>query len=362
MFVCCYKFLWPFVSPSGKIMSRKKFLIAKLLLALLLLNVVPLTARQTGIENGLQTDAATAGFKPTRFSSPSRPIVNAPFIKAQEVVSQVAPDELVLGVELNGQARAYPLNMLTGPTYEIINDTLGGHAIAATWCPLCYNGVVYSRQVKGRDLTFGIAGTLWNNSQIMYDAETNSYWSQLMGQAMQGELKGTKLEVLSSDLTTWAAWRRAHPETTVVSLPRTDRKFTSELYDDPSNFVYGWSVGLQRYHCPLYILLSQPILNLQLGQTALLATYDTESTEAHLFSRAVEGRALTFAAAVDGQMRDEQTGTLWDLRTGEGVKGRLKGKRLERRLGMLSYRRAWLAFYPRSEQVTTNYQAGSVQK
>jgi hypothetical protein len=335
-------------------MRRKKRLLASLSLVLLL-NAAPLLARQQrGVENSSQVETATPDFNPTRLSPPSRPVVNAPFIKAVEVVNEVAPDELVLGVTIKAQARAYPLNMLTGLTYEIINDTLGGQAIAATWCPLCYNGVVYARHVKGRTLTFGIAGTLWNNSQIMYDAETNSYWSQLMGQAMQGELKGTKLETLPSELTTWAAWRRAHPETTVLNLSRTERKYTTELYEDPSAFVYGWSIGWRRYHCPLYILLAEPLLNLQLGETPLLVTYDAESTEAHLFTRAVEGRALTFAAADEGRMVDAETRTLWDVRTGEGLKGVFKGKRLERRLGMLSYRQAWLAFYPKSERVTEN--------
>lgn len=64
---------------------------------------------------------------------PRPPIVNAPFISAHEVVDQVRPEELVLGIVIGGEARAYPINMLVGPEREIINDTLGGRAIAATW-------------------------------------------------------------------------------------------------------------------------------------------------------------------------------------------------------------------------------------
>jgi hypothetical protein len=64
---------------------------------------------------------------------PRPPIVNAPFIRADEVLDQVRPEELVLGIEIASEARAYPINMLVGPEREIINDTLGGRAIAATW-------------------------------------------------------------------------------------------------------------------------------------------------------------------------------------------------------------------------------------
>ncbi|MBI2150016.1 MAG: DUF3179 domain-containing protein [Acidobacteria bacterium] len=72
-------------------------------------------------------------FKPVKLMEPLKPIINAPMIPAKDVKDQVRPEELVLGVEIGGQARAYPLNMLTGPEREIINDMVGGRAIAATW-------------------------------------------------------------------------------------------------------------------------------------------------------------------------------------------------------------------------------------
>ncbi len=72
-------------------------------------------------------------FKPLKLMEPLKPIINAPMIQAKDVKDEVRSGELVLGVVLGGQARAYPLNMLTGPEREIVNDTLGGRAIAATW-------------------------------------------------------------------------------------------------------------------------------------------------------------------------------------------------------------------------------------
>ncbi len=199
---------------------------------------------------------------------------------------------------------------------------------------------------------------LWNRSLVMYDVETNTYWSHIRGEAMQGELKGTKLEMLPSEMLTWEAWRDKHPETTVLNLSRTNRSFTKEFYRDPASFVYGWSIGFQRYHVSLDALFKQPILNLSLGKTPLLVTFDAESTEAKLFSRTMEGRDLTFAPVRARQMRDEHTGSVWDIMTGEAIAGPLKGKRLERRLGMLSYQRAWLTFYPTSKNVNDERRTG----
>ena len=72
-------------------------------------------------------------FTPRRLMQPIRPITDAQTIKADEVSGQVRGEELVIGVTVNKESRAYPINMLTGPQREIINDQLGGKAIAATW-------------------------------------------------------------------------------------------------------------------------------------------------------------------------------------------------------------------------------------
>ncbi len=72
-------------------------------------------------------------FRPRKLMSPFRPIVDAPILSAEKITNQVRDNELVLGLVVNGEARAYPINMLTGPRREIINDTLGKRMIAATW-------------------------------------------------------------------------------------------------------------------------------------------------------------------------------------------------------------------------------------
>ena len=72
-------------------------------------------------------------FQPKTLMTPRKAIVDAPFISADEVKNQVSDSELVLGVVVEGQPRAYPINMLTGPAREIINDRIGQTNFAATW-------------------------------------------------------------------------------------------------------------------------------------------------------------------------------------------------------------------------------------
>lgn len=192
---------------------------------------------------------------------------------------------------------------------------------------------------------------LWNRSLVMYDADTNSYWSHILGEAMQGELKGEKLEMLPSEMTTWSDWLARHPDSTVLNLSRTSKGYTKEFYRNASHFVFGWSVGFQRYHCPLSSLMKEPLLNLTLDTSALLVTFDPSTTQGQLFSRKVNGRVLTFRLAKPGQMRDEQTSSIWNLVSGQAASGAMKGKRLQRQLGMLSYLQAWMTFYPSSKNV-----------
>ncbi len=112
-------------------MKAKKISIVYLLM-FLIVGTPYLAAQQPAPGENTQADPASE-FNPRRLASPFKPIVDAPVIPAKDVTDQVSPGELVLGVVVRGQARAYPINMLTGPSREIINDTLGGQPIAATW-------------------------------------------------------------------------------------------------------------------------------------------------------------------------------------------------------------------------------------
>jgi len=212
--------------------------------------------------------------------------------------------------------------------------------------------VVYARTVKDQTVTLCVSGQLWNSSLVMMDVETKSLWSHILGECMQGDLKGAVLKALPCDMVTWKAWREAHPKTTVLNLSRTSKNYAKEFYRDPQRFVVGFLANGEPLHCTFAVLQKQPLLNLKFGKDLLLLTYDPESTSAQLFARNLDGRELTFTATETGKLRDEATGSLWDRTTGTAVEGPLKGKQLEARVGIVSFTKTWQTFHPESKAVT----------
>ncbi len=186
----------------------------------------------------------------------------------------------------------------------------------------------------------------------MMDAETRSLWSHILGKAMQGELKGTQLDIFPAEMITWERWRIDHPQTTVLALSRVRRNYTVDFYRRSAEFVFGWLVNWKAYSATFSVLRKDPILNLELDSWALLVTFHPDSTAAHIFSREVDGRDLYFVADEDVLMRDEQTGSIWNRNTGLAIEGSLKGKQLTHEIGIVSYEQAWQTFYPDNKKIT----------
>ena len=290
----------------------------------------------------------TREFRPLRLLTPRPPITEPETLAAVDVHDQVSDNELVLGVVVGGRARAYPINMLTGPSREIINDTLGDVPIAATWCHLCHNTVVYDRRADDRTLTFAVSGMLWQRNLVMLDSETESLWSHFLGRAMSGPMKDHRLKKIPSELTTWGKWRREHPETTVLSMSRRSKQFVRDFYRRPDGFVYGVVVAGRAYHATYAVLQEHPVWNLRLSDRNLLLTFDAESTATQAFDRTLGETTLKFSPATDGRMIDEQTGTVWECSSGIAVEGPMKGQSLTQRVGMPAFREAWMKFHPES--------------
>ncbi|MEM6462929.1 MAG: DUF3179 domain-containing protein [Pseudomonadota bacterium] len=122
--------------------------------------------------------------------------------------------EPVMGLEINGDARAYPLRILMW--HEIVNDTVGGVPVTVTYCPLCNAALVFDRRVNGDADTFGTTGKLRNSDLVMYDRKTESWWQQFTGEAIAGALTGTKLDMVPSRLESWKNFRTRHPQGKVL--------------------------------------------------------------------------------------------------------------------------------------------------
>jgi hypothetical protein len=129
--------------------------------------------------------------------------------------ARIKPDDAVLGLRLQGVAKAYPIAIMNW--HEIVNDEFGDTPVAVTYCPLCGTGVAYSARAAGRTLRFGVSGLLYNSDVLLYDRETESLWSQLLNKAVAGPLKSERLTPLPLVHTTWSEWHRGHPDTLVLS-------------------------------------------------------------------------------------------------------------------------------------------------
>ncbi len=130
----------------------------------------------------------------------------------------LADSDVVFGVEINGDTRAYPKRILAW--HEMFVDTIGGVAVAGVYCTLCGAVIVYETVVDGQAHALGTSGFLYRSNKLMYDAKTQSLWNTLEGRPVVGALAGRKISLPTREVvtTTWGDWRRRHPKTTVLSL------------------------------------------------------------------------------------------------------------------------------------------------
>lgn len=134
--------------------------------------------------------------------------------------------ELVFGVEIGGDVRAYPHRVMDW--HEMANDTVGGVPLALAYCTLCGSGVLYETRVAGRakPFEFGSSGLLYRSNKLMYDRETHSLWNHFTARPVIGPLVGSGIELRTRPLAVmrWKDWKRRHPQTKVLSLDTGHRR------------------------------------------------------------------------------------------------------------------------------------------
>jgi uncharacterized protein DUF3179 len=225
------------------------------------------------------------------------PAVREPqFVKAGQATFLEANDK-VIGVVVEGRARAYPIRILNW--HEVVDDSIEGIPLAVTFCPLVQDAAVYKRAAGGdQTLVFGVSGKLYQSNLVLYDANTQSLWSQLDGRALAGPMAGRKLSAIPSTIMTWEAWRKKHPATDVLSMntgyardygidPYWGYEHGAEIVSpvthlderlDAHEFVLGISAGGQDEAFTLSKLAGAPMpLRVQLGGTGLTINYDAGS-------------------------------------------------------------------------------------
>lgn len=160
-------------------------------------------------------------------------IDNPKYVTLQEADQWIEDNELVLGIIYKNVTRVYPLQILVW--HEIVNDHIAGDPILITYCPLCGSGIAYERTLDGKEVEFGTSGKLYNSNLVMYDRKTNSYWSQIDGLAIVGELTGTELIPISIDTVVWREWKVVHLDSEVLSQ---DTGFRRAYGKDPYGNYY----------------------------------------------------------------------------------------------------------------------------
>ncbi len=156
-------------------------------------------------------------------------------LNREEHSKMLVPDDRVIGVEIAGEARAYPLWLMRW--HEVVNDLVGGEPIAVTYSPLCDSVAVFGRAIEGGIVDLGVSGLLYNSNTLLYDRTSDPaatpLWTQLDGRPVAGPAPASqpRLPLRRASLTTWANWRSRHPETAVLApLPEMERLYKRDPY------------------------------------------------------------------------------------------------------------------------------------
>jgi Protein of unknown function (DUF3179) len=307
------------------------------------------------------------------------PAIDRPaFVSPAEAAGWLVPKEPVLALELKGDARAYPLQILMW--HEIVNDVVGSVPVTVTFCPLCNSGIVFERVINGATLDFGTSGKLYKSDLVMYDRQSHSLWAQMEGRAIVGTRAGTKLKLVPANTLSFEDWRATHPSGKVLSRDTGHtRKYGVNpyasydqpqlrpfLFQDrpdprrpPKERVVGLRVAEAARAYPWPVLAERRVVHDQLGELALVILYQPGALSAldddeiarsravgatSVFNRVVDGRTLTFEALPEG-FRDRETGSTWNL-LGHAVTGPLAGRRLTAVPHVDAFWFAWAAFNP----------------
>ena len=233
---------------------------------------------------------------------------------------------------------------------------------------------MYSRELDGKTYTFGVSGKLLRDALLMYDHQTQTLWSHITGEAVQGELKGKQLKMLAgTPRITWKDWKRNHPLTKVLSVPNDLRHPERRIQDISTDnyakyhaspnagisgtqytddrlmnkaLVVGVRINESYRAYPFTAFKKQSIINDEVSDMPVLAFYDLESNATAIFLRTVDGQTLAFEPAQDYFVKDVTTETTWNLITGMATKGKFKGHALERLPAMNIYWFAWARYHP----------------
>jgi len=302
----------------------------------------------------------------------------------------IKEDDLVLGLFIGGEAKAYPHNI--GWLHEITNDTIGGKAVVVSFCPLTGTGMVFDGEDgSGGRLTCGVSGNLFNNNLVMYDRRDNlngaTLYPQMMGLGVTGARTGNTLSLLPVVETTWRYWKTLYPDTKVVGSnqpanvgnprqyngsayqrypyggyrdPQSEPFFNTwpSLRNNPTRQLYnnkdgmlGVRFGELAKAYPFRAMDAETVINDTVGGNEIDIVHHAAEQLAIPYFREFNGQLLSFekvgslnTALFPFMMRDSQSETTWDL-LGRGVDGPNTGQQLTQVPAHNAFWFAWATFW-----------------
>jgi hypothetical protein len=295
-------------------------------------------------------------------------IDNPKFISVQEASKFLEDSELVLGLNINGDIRAYPLQILVW--HEIVNDEIGSIPVAVTYCPLCFTNQVFNRTIDdGQEVVeFGTSGKLYNSNLVMYDRTSKSLWSQAMAEGIVGKYAGTKLERVPFDVAYWKEWKQLYPDSKILSRdtgsnrpygvdPYGDYYTNSDVLFPISNrddrlglkeIVVGFENKGQYKAYKLQEIEDNKVINDQVNGKSI-TLFSSYPFMIRAYDPIAQGQTLEFTYNPKSKnFLDEQTGSEWNFE-GKAISGQMKGKQLTRLPFDEGFWFEWVAFHPKTE-------------
>ena len=296
------------------------------------------------------------------------PALTEPLFIGAGAANYVSDDDLVLGYVVGDEARAYPHSILDW--HEIINDQIGGVNISVTYCPLTGTGIGWNREINGKVTSFGVSGLLYNSNLIPYDRETDSNWSQIRLDCVNGNLSGTEIETYALVETTWKTWKEMYPDTKVVSSStgynrsygvypygsyRTNHDYlifpvaNKDNRFENKDRVHGIVMKGNARVYPLTAFGNevQVIQDQFEGEDFVVAGNGEDNFAVSFLRDPGDGTLLSFTAVQDQYpvVMTDGEGNQWDV-LGTAVSGPRQGTRLTHARSFIGYWFSFAAFYP----------------
>jgi len=310
------------------------------------------------------------------------PIDDPTFETVESSAGWLADGEPGALVQLNGEARFYPLSIMT--RHEVVNDAFGDVPVSVTFCPLCNTAIAFDRRVDGEVLRFGVSGLLRNSDLVMWDDKTTSLWQQITGESIVGDFAGTQLEAIPTSIVSFGDFAAGFPEGKALSPGQNRERYGVNPYAGYSSstrpFLFAGEPddrfpALSRVVAvtlddevkafPFEFLTDEPAVNDQIGDTPFVVLWGGGTQDALDQGRIVDsqvigsgvayladldGQELTFAVSGDDSdlFVDDQTGSTWNI-LGQAVEGELAGQALTPAPHRNEFWFAFAAFFPDAE-------------